>query len=143
MIVLKPMFINANYEKIFDEELIDMEWQFIIDSITAHCKNFEYDKADGFKIWWWAVDDDKVEVEDKVEDKDEVEDEVEDKVEDEGYGGARRTCIININGIEPTEQHINRFRTNTIEKKMEPGHPRYSDEFDTLYLTFEPIIMNE
>jgi len=127
MIVLKPMFINANYEKIFDEELIDMEWQFIIDSITAHCKNIEYDKADGFKIWWWAVDDD----------------EVEDKVEDEGYGGARRTCIININGIEPTEQHINRFRTNTIKKKMEPGHPRYSDVFDTLYLTFEPIIMNK
>ena len=126
MIVLKPMFINANYEKIFDEELIYMEWQFIIDSIKAHCKNLEYDKADGFKIWWWAADNDD-----------------EDDDEDEGYGGDRRTCIININGIEPTVQHINRFRNNTTEKKMEPGHPRYSNDCDTLYLTFEPIIMNE
>lgn len=122
MIVLKPMFINANYEKIFDAELIDMEWQFVIDSIKDHCKCFGYDKADGFKLWWWAVDD-----------------------EDEGNGEEeiRRTCLININSIEPTEQHINRFKLNTTMRKMEQDHPRYRADFDTLYLTFEPITVDE
>jgi hypothetical protein len=118
MIVLKPMFINADYEKIFDIELIQLEWRFILESLKTHCNDFEYNKAEGFKIWWWAVDD-----------------------EDEGDGEEeiRRTCLLHIDTIEPTVQHINRFKQNFTERKMEQDHPRYTDEFDTLYLTFEAV----
>jgi len=116
MIVIKPTFVNINYDNIYDTELISLEWNFVLDTIQEHCKDFEYDKVEGFKLWWWAVHD-------------------EDDV-----NALDRTCLLNINGIEPTEQIINRFKSLSVEKEIDINHPNYNPEYNMLQLRFEVCV---
>ena len=116
MIVIKPTFVNMNYENIYDTDLISLEWNFVLDTIQEHCKDFEYDRADGFKLWWWAVHD------------------------EEDANALDRTCLLNINGIEPTDQIINRFKCISAEKEIDINHPYYNPEYNMLQLRFEVCV---
>ena len=117
MIVLKPLFVNADGEKIFDIKLINLKWNFILNIIKTYCKQYKYDKENGFKIWWWATDDN----EDEINHMD-------------------RTGFINIDGIEPTDQYINTF--NIILEKIEKDelgeeYKNYIHDVRHLLLTFD------
>ena len=117
MIVIKPAFVNMNYENEYNTELISLEWDFVLNTIQEHCKEFGYNKADGYKLWWWAVHD-----------------------EDDHDNAFDRTCLIHINGIEPTDQIINRFKSLSVAKEMDINHPNYNHEYNMLHLRFEVCV---